>query len=224
MSDSTKKRDFYREILDYLLINQSGLTITDIANGISTSRNTVGKYIGILEAEKKVVNKQVGVYKLYYSADRSLIPKKIMLAYYSGLLASLKREITDKRKYKEFGKTIADFIEFAYSFSLAENEDIRKGPDYSYFFKNLSKILTYIDFVYENRPKIKVNAIKNTAHFLISNIDLFEKSEELDYHYYIASGVIEKLGSKFLEKRIICNVDKIDLDNKTVELKIIIKE
>ena len=224
MNNSGKNRDFYKETLDYLLLNQSGSTITDIANGLDTSRITVSKYIGILEAEKKVVSKQLGAYKLYYSADRSLIPKKIMLAYYSGLLSSLKREISDKGKYKEFGKNIAEFIEFAYSFSLPENADLRKGPDYSSFFKNVRKILNYIDFVYENRPKIKVEAIKNSAQFLITDIDLFEKSKDLDYHYYIASGVIEKLGSKFLEKEVECNVEDIDLDNKTVKLKIIIKE
>ncbi|MBD3212862.1 MAG: winged helix-turn-helix transcriptional regulator [Candidatus Lokiarchaeota archaeon] len=222
--EDNEKRNFSREILNHLLINPSGATITDIAKDINISRITVSKYISVLEAKEKVTTKQVGAYTLYYSADRSLIPKKIMLAYYSGLLASLKREIADKEKYKEFGKTIADYIQFAYTFTFPENKNLRKGPDYSYFFKNIRKILSYIDFVYENRPKIKVEALKNTAHFLISNIDLFKKSKELDYHYYIASGVIEKLGSNFLEKDIICNVEDIDLDAKIVKLKIVIKE
>jgi len=220
----SESRDFYKEIINHLLMNQSGLTITDIANGLNTSRITASKYLGILKAEKKVVSKQIGAYKLYYSAERSLIPKKIMLAYYIGLLSSIKREIRDTEKYKEFGKIIADYIGFAYSFSFPENANLKKGPDYSKYFKNFSKLLTYIDFIYENKPKIKTEVIDKGVIFNISDIDLFDKSKELDFHYYIASGVIEKLVSKDLNKVIICNVEEIDTDKKSVRLKIIIKD
>ncbi|MHA1147951.1 MAG: hypothetical protein ACTSR8_06865 [Promethearchaeota archaeon] len=224
MSDDVKKRDFYSETLDYLLINQAGLTITDIAKALNTSRITASKYIGILEAEKKVVSKQIGAYKLYYSADRSLIPKKVMLAYYSGLLASLKHEIKDKEKYKEFGNTIADFIQFAFTFSFPENEKLRKGPDYSGYFKNFKKIMTYIDFIYEKNPKIKMEKIDNGFLFHMSDIDLFDKSEDLNLHYYIASGVMEKLISRDLKKEVSCDVGDIDVKNRSVNLKITFKE
>ena len=224
MSDSAKNRDFYKETLDYLLLNQSGLTITDIAEGLETSRITASKYIRILEAEKKVVAKQIGAYKLYYSAERSLIPKKIMLAYYTGLLTSLKREIKNVEKYKEFGRTIADYIRFAYSFSFPENEALKNGPDYTQYFKNVKRLLTSIDFVYEEKPKIKMESLDNGVVFNISQIHLFEKSKDLAYHFYIASGVFEKLVSNDLGRAITCNVEKIDTENNFVSLKITFNE
>jgi predicted transcriptional regulator len=224
MSEPAQKRDFYKEILDHLLINQSGLTITDIANDLNTSRITASKYIEILKAEKKVVSKKIGAYKLYYSAERSLIPKKVMLAYYTGLLTSLKKEIKDKSKYKEFGKTIVDYIESIYLFSFPDNKEFRKGPDYTNYLKNVKKLIIYTDFIYEENPKIEMEPIENGAIFKISKIKLFEKSKDFAYHYYLASGVIERFISKHLEKDVECSVEEIDLKNNSVKLKIIIRD
>ena len=48
------------EIAQYLRNNPSGLTITDIAKGIDTSRVTVTKYMPELLQEEKVFAKEVG--------------------------------------------------------------------------------------------------------------------------------------------------------------------
>ena len=114
MSKNGEKRDFSKEILNYLLINPSGLTITDIAKGINTSRITVSKYVSILEAKKKVSTKEIGAYTLYFNVKRGLIPLDIMLPFYTGLLNGLKEDITDREYYKKYGKRIADFMKFPY--------------------------------------------------------------------------------------------------------------
>ena len=115
------------------------MTITDISKGIGTSRITVGKYIGILEATGKVTTKKIGAYTLYYGAERGLIPKRLMLSYYTGLLSGLKKEITDKEKYKDFGRTIADFMEFPYGSAYpAEVMPTKKG--------DIKRFLKYLHF------------------------------------------------------------------------------
>lgn len=44
---------FIFEILDYIRKDPSGVTITDAQKGIGASRNTLSKYISILEAKEK---------------------------------------------------------------------------------------------------------------------------------------------------------------------------
>jgi len=222
LPDRTK--NFSDLILRALLENPSGLTITDIADNIKACRNTVSKYIGILEAKKKVVSKEIGAYKLYFSAERTLIPKKIMLAYYTGLLTSIKSQIKNKEKFKEIGKEIAKHIKFVYSFPPPDTSGKEKVQIYKEYLRFMKKILTHIDIIYEKKPKVKMEIIENGVIFFISNIEIFEKSKELDYHYYIASGVIEILGSKGLKRDIQCDVEEIDVENKSVKLKIIIKD
>lgn len=214
---ASEKRDYNQEILDYLLDNPSGLTITDISEGINTSRITVSKYVGILEAQEEVTNRKIGAYKLYYNANKSLIPKRVMLSYYTGLLSGLKKEITDHEKYKDFGRTIADFMEFPYGSGFPEN--IKNSKDnYRKYLKYFGKTLPYIDFIYEEKPNIEIIVEENKAIYTLTKISLFDKSENFDVHYFIASGVIERIISKSLQRDVRCNVKEIDPKGRSVKL------
>ena len=101
MSDKTKNstkkvkkgKIWADEIVRYLKNHPSGLTITAIAKGIDTSRVTVTKYMSQLLEEENVFAKEVGVYKLYYSSERDFIPKKILQAFYTGVLTGIKGKL-----------------------------------------------------------------------------------------------------------------------------------
>ena len=220
MTSRRKEEEWKHDIFNYLLDNPSGLTITDISNGIDTSRITVSKYIGILEAEKKVINKKIGAYKLYFSAERGLVPKKVMLSYYTGLLSGLKKEITDKEKFKEFGRTIGNFMGFPYGSAFPADVMPQKKGNIEKFLKYFGKSFSFIDFIYERRPKVETEINGNKAIFTISDIELFEKSENYDVHYYIASGVIEKTVSESLKREVICNVENIDVKKRIVKMSL----
>ena len=49
-----KKRDFEKEILECLGDSSFGMTITSIAEEINTTRNTVYRYLALLEGKLKI--------------------------------------------------------------------------------------------------------------------------------------------------------------------------
>ena len=219
MSKNGEKRDFSKEILNYLLINPSGLTITDIAKGINTSRITVSKYVSILEAKKKVSTKEVGAYTLYFNVKRGLIPLDIMLPFYTGLLKGLKEDITDKEYYKKYGKRIADFMKFPYGSEVTDYALPKKDSTTEKYLEYIGERLSIFNFIYTSKPKILTEIMENKALYTISDIELFDNSEDFDVHYYIASGVIEKVASRFFPK-VSCEVEEIDLKNRIVKISL----
>jgi len=219
MSKNGEKRNFSREILNYLLINPSGVTITDIAKGIETSRITASKYVSILEAKNKITTKQIGAYTLYYSAQRGLIPKSVMLSFYTGLLKGLKEDIFDKEQFKKYGKIIADFMRFPYGSAVSEMVLPKKGSTNEKYLMYIGDHLSVFDFIYEQKPKITTEVIGAEAIYTITDIELFDKSEDFDVHYHIASGVVEKLVSKYFPNAK-CNVEEIDVKNRIVKLSL----
>ncbi|MHA1868833.1 MAG: HTH domain-containing protein [Candidatus Heimdallarchaeaceae archaeon] len=52
------------KILKILKKNKDGLTISDLARKLKSTRPTIGKYVCILELEKKIEIKKVGPAKL----------------------------------------------------------------------------------------------------------------------------------------------------------------
>lgn len=214
-----KKRNFSREILNYLLINPSGVTITDIAKGIETSRITASKYVSILEAKNKIITKQIGAYTLYYSAQRDLIPKSVMLSFYTGLLNGLKEDIFDKEQFKKYGKIIADFMRFPYGSTVSEMVLPNKGSNNEKYLMYIGDHLSVFDFIYEQKPKITTEVIGAEAIYTVTDIKLFDKSEDFDVHYHIASGIVEKLVSKYFPNAK-CNVEEIDVKNRIVKLSL----
>jgi predicted transcriptional regulator len=219
MSKNGERRNFSDEILNFLLINPSGVSITDIAKGINTSRITASKYIGILEAKKKVTTKQIGAYTLYYSVQRGLIPKTVMLSFYTGLLTGLKEDITNKENYKKYGKTIADFMRFPYGSAISDEFLPKEGSTIDKYLKYLGAHISILDFIYEKKPKIKIELMEDNVLYTISDIELFDKSKDFDVHYYIASGVIEKIVSRRFPKGS-CNVEEIDVEKRYVKISL----
>ena len=84
----------------------------------------------------------------------------------------------------------------------------------SYEDNKVDRALNYLG-MYSSFEEIK----DNLAMYTISDIELFDKSEDFDIHYYIASGVVEKIVSRFFP-RANCNVDDIDIKNRIVKLSL----
>lgn len=219
MGNKEEKRDFSREIQNYLLVNPSGATITDIAKGINTSRITASKYISILEAKNKVTTDQVGAYTLYYSVYRGLIPKSVMLSFYTGLLKGIKEDIKDKEQYKKYGTIIAEFMKFPYGSAVSTDVLPKEGSTNEEYLTYIGEQFSIFDFIYEQKPKISTEISSKKALYTISDIELFDKSKDLDVHYYIASGVIEKIVSRFFKKAY-ANVEEIDIKKRIVRISL----
>jgi len=218
----SKSRNFKKEILNYLKNNPSGATITDIAKIIETTRITVTKYISVLETEGKIFSQKIGVYKLYFSAERTFFPKDTITSYYIGLLAGFNKEIANKDKYKEIGINIAHSMEFPFISQIPKDVLPKRGINCYDFLIYFGILYHYIDFLHDthNIPEVKVIDERSKAVLHFKNLKTLEESNLYSVHYYIMSGIVEEVLSEILQTKTLCNVETIDLDRKEVELSI----
>ena len=218
----SKSRNFKKEILNYLNNNPSGSTITDIANKIETTRITVSKYILGLETEGKVFSQTIGVYKLYFSAERTFFPKDTIISYYIGLLSGFNKEIANNNKFKEIGINIAKFMEFPFISQIPKDVLPMKGSSCHDFLTYFGVLYHYVDFLHEktNFPEVRIIDESKKAILQFKNLQTFEKSDLFSVHYYIMSGLVEVVISKILKTKTICKVESIDPEKRKLEISI----
>lgn len=216
-----KGRDFKGEILNFIKNNPAGVTITDIADGINSSRNTVSKYIIYLETDGEVNYKKLGPYNLYFSVERSHIPKRMIMMHYDGLLNGIKKKLSSIQDYKELGHSVAENMYLPYGSKIPDEILPHKRGNKKRFLKYFGNVFPYIDFIYDSVVDIdiEINEEGSEVVYRLNNIE-FESYENIEVHFYIESGVIEKYLTKILKTEAQCNVDTIDKDNKFVELSV----
>ncbi len=208
-------------ILNYLEENPFGLTITDIAEGMTpkTTRVTVHKYIKILLKQGKVFAREVGVYNLYYSSERLFLPINFVSAFYTGILTGLKGKFTSKEEFKELGYIIADVMlnELIEQFPKSLRDQIKSFKD---FLKYFAKLYPYLDIIPNNNLIIKENISEDgsKALFHFKNLNLFNLSEVFEYHYYVLTGMMEKSLSRIFRTEIQVKVVSIDINKKSVKI------
>lgn len=221
----SKSRNFEEDILNYLSKMPSGQTITDIANGIDSTRITVSKYINGLAKEEKIFTKKIGAYTLYYNSERSIVSRALAIGFYEGFLAWMDKNVNDNESYKELGFTIAKFLPLP---TGSYQKDLLSSNTGSIknFLKYFGKGFTYYDWVYDEKLKVEV-LVDNTgtsAIYKLNNINILEKTRNFDKHFYVMSGVIESLVSTWLKRKTSCKVDFIDVENKKVQISLKILE
>ncbi|MFX1445771.1 MAG: hypothetical protein ACFFHV_20335 [Promethearchaeota archaeon] len=212
------------EILNYLKENPFGLTITDIAEGMEprTTRVTVHKYIKLLLEQKKIFAREVGVYNLYYSSERTFLPLPFVSKFYNGILTGLKNKFTNKNEFKELGYIIADVMstELIEQFPKSLREQIKSFKDFLEYF---AKVYPYLDIVPDNNliieEQISEDGTKALFHF--KNTNLFNLSEDFEYHYYLLTGMMERSLSRIFRTNIKVEVESINLNDKSVKISVI---
>jgi len=209
------------DILSFISHNPSGVTITDIAKGIDSSRVTAGKYIAVLLERQEVFFKEIGAYKLYFSSKSQLIPRELVYAYFSGILKGLDSVIKDKKKLKLIGKSIAENTDFPYGSKFPEEVlPSNNGQSVSNFFKYFGNMIPFVPFVFRNKINVnsQINETERKAVYSIGNLQ--ELSGFMQNHFYIMTGVIEHSIIKKLNIDAKCQIEKIDVENKIVEFSI----
>ncbi|MFX1337370.1 MAG: hypothetical protein ACFFDK_02030 [Promethearchaeota archaeon] len=212
------------EILNYLKENPFGLTITDIAEGMEprTTRVTVHKYIKLLLEQKKIFAREVGVYNLYYSSERTFLPLPFVSKFYNGILTGLKNKFTNKNEFKELGYIIADVMstELIEQFPKSLRDQIKSFKDFLEYF---AKVYPYLDIVPDNNliieEQISEDGTKALFHF--KNTNLFNLSEDFEYHYYLLTGMMERSLSRIFRTNIKVEVESINLNDKSVKISVI---
>lgn len=197
------------KIIKCLNDNLYGATVVDIAEKTNLCRNTVYRYLGILEGKDKIFKKKIGNYNLYFSKEGRRVSPNIVSAYYKGLLAAMNDAIPlNPMRWQRFGKKIADHLElpneekdFQKLIKLKlplEKEGIDILNSMRPYFSLLHDKIT-LKNVYGTEEKKKI-----ILHFVDS--DLLEDDKTYIYHFYILSGFIEAKIKKYLGINVECDV------------------
>ncbi|TXT63325.1 MAG: hypothetical protein BAJALOKI3v1_390018 [Promethearchaeota archaeon] len=213
--------EYMEEIMSFINQNPSGVTITDIANGISTSRVTAGKYIAILLERQEVFFKEIGAYKLYYSTKSKLIPRELIYSYFTGLLSGLDKIIENKEQLKLIGEAISERTDFPYGSKFPE-EVLPKNNSRSVikFLTYFGSMIPFVPFVYRNKIEVNTKILKEQKKAFYRIKNLRDLSEFMQNHFYIMIGVIEHSIKKKLGIEVKCEVVKMDLENNVVEISL----
>ena len=153
MAQNNKKKkgkgtDWKKEILKFLNDNPSGYTITNIAERIGTTRITVSKYLALLEQENKVLSKEIGVYKLYFSKVRKYLDLDLIRSFYSAFLSGVKTQFgSDNEKFKKLGFFISDSF-FKYLLEQYPESLTEQITSFKDFLQVFGTLYPYHEFMY----------------------------------------------------------------------------
>ena len=117
--------------------------------GIFKSRNTISKYVSILELKNKIYKRKVGAYNLYFSTKKRFFPKEIILSYYKALLSGLKKSYPyDAKIFKEIGRNSLEFIDFTFGPTLKKGlKSLRNIPVPKMYFEAFDKFYPSYDIL-----------------------------------------------------------------------------
>ena len=186
-----------------------------------TTRVTVHKYIKLLLKQGKVFAREVGVYNLYYSSERTFIPINFIGKFYIGMLTGLKEKFSSKKDFKELGYNIADVMltELVGQFPKSLRDQIKSFEDFLPYF---AKLYPYLDVVPDNNLVIEehISEDGSKALFHFKNSKIFNLSENSEYHFYLITGMMEKSLSRIFRTKIKVEVDSFDIDAKSVKISV----
>ena len=219
MSDEKNNHlDYEEEILKLIKNSLNGLSITDIANEKNYSRNTVAKYVALLEQKKLIYKKKIGSSKLLFSVNHGNLPSNLITSYYKMLLKGLKEKYpSDGHVMKEIGKNGSDFIKTlipSRTLKQLKNLNSQKlSQVHVDIFKNL---YTNFDVL---QPEVKISVIEEdyeNQQVLVrfTNSVFLDGSDDLIYHVYIVCGIGEAIMSLILKRNIEVNIKKIHVDRE----------
>lgn len=215
------------EILEYIREKPNGVTITEISKKKGFSRNTVSKYVSILEIKKKIISKKVGAYHLYFSAEVKFFSKMFTISYYKALLAGLKQNFPNNGEiFKKIGHNCLEYIDFYLSPTQSEKlKGMKVNRIWKLYYDVFGKFYPSLNII---QPTIKVKTRKENGTIKIilkfTNSEFLDITDDFIYHYYIVAGLIEAIWRRETHLDVICNIEKVYIsekkENSYVELSI----
>ena len=213
--------DYENEILDYIREHPSGVTITDISKEMGYSRNTLSKYVAILQLKDKIYSKSIGRYNLYFSVKTSFIPKNTITAVFKAFIITLKESLPNQGSlYKEMGKKFLQHFEYKFGKSLLKEfaalKKVKTTKPHLEFFKKLYPSFNFLqdtmeitDMKFENKNKKAIYRFKNS--------EFLETRDDYNFYFYIVAGIAEAYLSEELSRNVNCEIIEIHVSDKKEE-------
>ncbi|MFX1337475.1 MAG: winged helix-turn-helix domain-containing protein [Promethearchaeota archaeon] len=213
------KNDHKSKILSKLEDSTSGLTITELSKKVKFHRNTVSKYLNVLEAEGLVKKKEIGKALLYLSTKRKYLRRKLVNSFVKALLYGLKTNFPhNKEVFKNVGRNLLEYFQFslgdAYLQEFVKRKENSNSDAYLELFK---EFYNAFDFFQDD---LDISFVELTPHrvvYRIKNSEFLENTDDFIYYFYIVCGITEGIYLRGLEIKINCNVENIHISNKRRE-------
>ena len=213
--------DHEYQILEIVRDNPGGVTVSDIVTLTKFSRNTVSKYVSVLEVKGEIFSKKIGAYRLYFATKRSFIPLDLALSYYKSLISRFKKYFPHQEEMaKKIGKEAAGDIKFTFSPNVFKQMKGLKDIPLSRVL--LESFKTYYPVFDIFQPEIEISIVyidpkEKKATFRFQNSKFLEDSDDFSYHIHIMSGIAEEIIKKGLKGEVECNVKELHIGNNKEE-------
>jgi len=205
-------------ILESIRDNPGGVTVSDIANFTKFSRNTVSKYVSILELKKQIFSKKVGAYKLFFALKKSYIPFKTAISYYKALLSKIKKYYPNiEEMAKKIGKEAMKDIKFSFGPNVYKQlKTLKDHPISRIHLESFKNFYPVYDIF---QPNIEISILKidqeeKSATYRFKNSLFLENSDDFIYHIYIMCGITEGILNMVLKTEVICNIEQVYISNE----------
>ncbi|MFX1392501.1 MAG: winged helix-turn-helix domain-containing protein [Promethearchaeota archaeon] len=224
------KNDYKSKILNKLEDSTSGFTIIELSKKIKFHRNTVSKYLRILEAEGLVKKKKIGNALLYFSIKRKYIRKKLVNNFIQALLYALKYKYPiNEQICKEVGLKLLERFQFSLGEAYREEiEKLRKISDPQAYLKLFQEFYNSFDFFQDDLDISIIELQKDKIIYRIQNSEYLDNSDDYIYYFYVVCGITEGVYLRNLNMKVECNVGKFNIsrnkEESFIEISLEIKE
>lgn len=195
----------------------SGVTITDIAEILGFSRNTVSKYINILELKNKIYKKKIGAYSLYISSEETNLPKSLILSYYKAFLKGLRKNFPNKEDvFKKIGINSANLIKFSFSPNIYKQLKSLKGNPISRVHLELFKEFYAAYDIFQPETEISILNVDpkgQEAIYRFKNSVFLEDNDLYIYHIYLMTGITQSILERELGQDVSCKVENYHISD-----------
>jgi len=214
-----KLNNYKGKILDHLDEHPFGLSITEIAEETNFHRNTVSKYMNILEAENKVNKKRIGTASIYTTKKRKYLRRGLVVSFIQSLLKGLKHKFPNEQKeFKVIGREITENFQFPIgNVYFDEFKKVRSGSDPIEKLKLFELFYNSFDFFQDD---LEIEIIELNSHkviYRLKNSDFLQQNGAFNYFFYIMCGITEGIYLQNLNLQVICNVVQIKLSDSEAE-------
>jgi DNA-binding transcriptional regulator YhcF (GntR family) len=222
-----KKNNYKAVIIDKLEDHPFGLSITEISNKTSFHRNTVSKYMSILEAEGKVNIKKIGAARIYTTKKRKYLRRSLVVSFIQSLLLSLKNKFPkEEQTFKEIGKEITKNFQFPIGdIYIDEFKKVRNSSNYREKLKLFQLFYNSFDFFQDDLEIDILELNDNKIVYRMRKCEFFNKSGKFKYFFNILCGITEGIYLQNLNLEIDCNLERIYFSEKDsyVDISLAIK-
>ncbi len=211
-----KEASFEDKILECLMENSYGLTVAGLAQKIGASRNTVYRYLGILEGKELVFRKEIGNYNLYFSTEGRQVSRDIVASFYRGILAAFSNELPEPSQFKAAGRMVSKYVQLPFETEniaeLLKSEDSLRQE----FVEVLGLIRPYISLLHDKLILKDITILDNMRKVIVEfiNSDMLEEYESGIYHFYLLTGFVEEKIKTLFNINVKCDVIEYEISKK----------